>query len=526
MSEIGEISGLPTELDVELETLEQERIYAFTDTEEASSKTSASLQKWNREWQSQNSSPLPEKVSWIRGDKESQESSSSKQMETRDQSQSREIFSLFHPQTKATTRQKESSSSSTKETLQDKGASSKAEHKPTPALFRKGHQKTHKVGKRLLLPSSQKSTKNQKWNPFVPQSAKQKEQESMLSFDEPLFAMQDQEQEHEHSHDEEDEVNEVQALGKRRIKPTSSDLPVTSLPLPKTQTEASLDQKHVTVEALPTCQDPYLAIALPSMMATIAKISILSAFFLIDRLISQSEGQSLALERGEIAFLSREYDRIAKIKLQALVEAVAKERSANTWGTIVSVLSFIGSFTALLTGMALIVSGAGVLAGSLLVAGGLLQIASQIMQVTKGWDWVTENLPGDGTKEEKQAVVTWMQITIGALALLLGAGAIIFGGGFQNVMGEAGTAFKQVFGGIIAVSQGYFFIGEGIAKATFNKAMAKLTQFEAELERMRHRREERNESVEEHSDQFGEHFKVVAKILEIYQDTSIQVLTG
>ncbi|NGX54794.1 MAG: hypothetical protein KR126chlam2_00413 [Chlamydiae bacterium] len=235
-----------------------------------------------------------------------------------------------------------------------------------------------------------------------------------------------------------------------------------------------------------------------------------SLMFELEKLELLGESLSFAESKGEIEALDIETTAAHKQMMKEMEEAIKNQKSTKTWGVMASVFSWLGSIATLITGIALIATGVGVIAGSLLIAGSVITISNQIMQMTGGWEKVKKLLPGNN-EEEKQAVITWIQIAITILCLILAGAGIVFGGFSQ--FGEAISSAMQLIGGGAAAAGGITALGMGIHDFLHRDHLGEAKIHESRLASLKHRREDLMETVDDAPERLEHIFDFLARVL-------------
>jgi|GEM_PF-3477667 len=245
------------------------------------------------------------------------------------------------------------------------------------------------------------------------------------------------------------------------------------------------------------------------------KIGVFALYFILTKMGILSDGTSNFSYKKEIECVDAETTETHKKRLDEIKEAIKKEKEAARWGVAVKVFSWIASFFGIIAGIALIATGIGAVAGAMMIAGGVIQIASQVMELSGGWSKVADMLPGEDS-EKKRAVISWMQIGIAVLCLIL-SGVGIVCGGFSN-FGEAMQMAMGVLGGIASMGYGATTIGEGVTGFFYKNRMAEIKRFDLRLAQLRHMRKDLMEKVEWGVDRLEQLFEDLARSLEFEEE--------
>ena len=245
------------------------------------------------------------------------------------------------------------------------------------------------------------------------------------------------------------------------------------------------------------------------------RIGVFALYYILTKMGIVSDGTSNYFCKKEIEIVDAETTEAHKKRLEEMKEAIKKEKETERWGVAVQVFSWIAAVVGVIAGILLIATGVGAVAGALMVAGGIIQIASQIMETTGGWKKVAEILPGEDT-EKKRAVITWMQIGIGVLCLVL-AGAGIIWGGFAS-FGKAMTTAMGMIGAIQSIGYGVTQIGEGVSGFFWKSQMAEISRFDITLIKLKTARKDLLEKVEWGIDRLEQLFEDLARSLEFEEE--------
>lgn len=241
------------------------------------------------------------------------------------------------------------------------------------------------------------------------------------------------------------------------------------------------------------------------------KLGIFALYYILTKIGIFSDGASTFANKKEIEILDVETTETHQKRLKEMQVSIEKERSSSRWGITVQMFSWMGSLFGIISGVTLIITGVGAVAGAMLIAGGVIQITSQILQITGGWSKIADLLPC-GTSEQKRAAISWMQIGIGVLCLILsGAGAVW--GGFSN-FGEGMAIASRMIGGIAMMGGGIATIGQGISGFMFKNTLAEVSRYDWLLAQLKHRRQDLMEKMEEGIDHLEKLFEDLANSLE------------
>jgi hypothetical protein len=245
------------------------------------------------------------------------------------------------------------------------------------------------------------------------------------------------------------------------------------------------------------------------------KVGIFALYYLLTKIGLLSDGASNFAYKKEVELIDLETTEIHKKRLEDIREGIKKEQETVRWGVAAKVFSWITSLIAIITGIALIATGVGAVGGAMLIAGGTLQIANQVMELAGGWKKVAEMLPGDDS-EKKRAVISWMQIGIAVLCIVLSGAGVIWGG-TANFLESMQTAMGFL-SGMAIMGHGVTTIGEGIAGFMFKDKLADIKKFDIQLARLKHMRQDLMDKVEWGVDRLEKLFEDLAQALEFERE--------
>ncbi|MCH9609123.1 MAG: hypothetical protein S4CHLAM45_08860 [Chlamydiales bacterium] len=241
------------------------------------------------------------------------------------------------------------------------------------------------------------------------------------------------------------------------------------------------------------------------------RIGIFALYYVLTKMGIVSDSHSTWETRSNIRQNQDDLDALHKLRLEEMKKAIAAEDKTKNWSLSMQVFSWMGSFTAIITGIALIVSGVGAIAGAMILCSGLFALTNHILQITGGWDKICDLLPGED-KEKKKAVITWMQIGISVLCLIM-AGAGAYFGGFGATF-EAMSNFQAAFGSVVMFAQNISAIGEGVSHYQYRNRLAEGLKHKRKIEQLKHRQKDLFERSEEGLERLKQLFKDLSKALE------------
>lgn len=245
------------------------------------------------------------------------------------------------------------------------------------------------------------------------------------------------------------------------------------------------------------------------------KVGVFALYYILTKMGIHSDGTSNFAQKKEIELLDTETNETHKKRLDELREVIKKEKENAQWGIAAKIFSWIGSLVAIISGIALIMTGAGAVAGAMLICGGLIQITSQILELSGGWKKISELLPGDDS-EKKRAVLSWMQIGIGVLCLVL-SGAGVLWGGFSN-FGETMQTAMRLIGGIGTMGSAVTTLGVSVTSFFYCNRISEVKRYELELAKLKHKRKDLMERVEHGIDRLEQLFEDLARTLEFEEE--------
>ena len=245
------------------------------------------------------------------------------------------------------------------------------------------------------------------------------------------------------------------------------------------------------------------------------QMGIFSLSYILDKLGILSESSSYAESRDEIKKNDEETTTAHQKRLDEMKKALEKEKETERWGLSVKVFTWIGSILGLIAGVALVVTGVGAVAGAMLIAGSVISLGNHIMELTGGWKKVVELLPGDDA-EKKRAIISWMQIGITILCLILSGVGIIFGG--FSAFGEGMQTAMNLFGAAGTIGGGVSMIGMGINESAQTTYRAGQKFYETVLAKLKHLHEDAMEKIESCPEMLKQLFDSIAKNLDFLDE--------
>lgn len=242
-------------------------------------------------------------------------------------------------------------------------------------------------------------------------------------------------------------------------------------------------------------------------LLALPKLGVFALYFILDKLGIRGECLSYAYSKQEMEVNQQESEKTRQAYLVEMKKAIEEKEETERWGIAVQVFSWIGSLVSIITGAVLIATGVGAIGGSLLIAGGVLTLVNQLMETFGAWKKIVKLLPGDDP-EAKRAVVTWMQIGITVLTVLLAGSGIVFGG-FASIGESMGTAMNMM-GATAAIGSGVGTIGVGVHDFLLRRSLAESERRKADLAKYRYRREDLTERAEGVTDRLETLFNSLA----------------
>jgi len=245
------------------------------------------------------------------------------------------------------------------------------------------------------------------------------------------------------------------------------------------------------------------------------RLGVFALYYILTKIGMLSDGASNFTYKNEIAEIDKEMTETHQKRLEAMREAVKNEDSARRWGISQQVFTWMGSLLGVITGAVLIATCAGAVAGAMLIAGGVISVTNQLLEVTGGWHKIANMLPDDDP-EKKRAVISWMQIGISILCIVLGGVGAVWGG-LANVGGALGKA-QAFFTSIISFGFGITAIGEGLTLSVFYNKQSESKQYDLQLSTLKHLREDLMEKIEWGLDRLEQLFEDLVTALGFYNE--------
>lgn len=249
------------------------------------------------------------------------------------------------------------------------------------------------------------------------------------------------------------------------------------------------------------------------------KLGVFALYYILTKMGLFSDGISNFSYRKEIGLVDEETTITHKKRIACLKEAMEKEQSASRWDIASKAYSWIASLMGIVTGAILIATGVGTVAGALLIVGGVFQLTNQILEITGAWHKISEILPGKDITQ-KRALISWMQIGITVLTVILAGVGAVWGGGFTLV--QEGMSFAMyAMGGVATIGHGVATIGAGIVMFLFKEKMSEHHLHEMKLAQLKHDRQDLMEKIETGVDRLEQLFENLIKALE-FEDELFQ----
>lgn len=224
--------------------------------------------------------------------------------------------------------------------------------------------------------------------------------------------------------------------------------------------------------------------------------SIVCTFFILDKLMLSSESNAFSIAKQEINTIDDQSEKIHTKRLEALTKTLAKERHQASWSVFAHVTAWMGSLTGIVAGITLIATGVGVVPGVMMIIAGLFAFSLQLMEICQVWNKLIEILP-TGDLAKSKAIVSWIQIGIVGLSVLVGIVSVLVGG-FWSVQDSMKT-FMQIFNGVIIGAEGLASIGIGITSYQFFNGRASIKEHDISLAVLKHAREDLMDALEEYA---------------------------
>lgn len=241
------------------------------------------------------------------------------------------------------------------------------------------------------------------------------------------------------------------------------------------------------------------------------RIGIFALYYILTKIGILSDATSHFELKEDIHKNQEELDKLHRLRLQEMKKALESEDKTKRWGVSTQVFSWMGSFMAIITGVAMIMSGVGAIAGAMLLTSGLFMLTNHILMITGGWDKICDKLPGDD-KQKKKAIVTWMQIGITLLCLILSGAGGIFGG--FGAVGESMINFQILFGSVIMFAGGISTLGQGITNYHHRNRLAQSLKHKRNIERLKHKQEDLFEKANQSVERMRQLFKDLSRALD------------
>lgn len=137
--------------------------------------------------------------------------------------------------------------------------------------------------------------------------------------------------------------------------------------------------------------------------------------------IEETSMKTVSSDEKGVDFLCDWMTQLSTQLIEHIREAGEIFKQRETWSILAKIASGILAAISLLFGISLVATPAGgMLVGGLLIASGLLSIVNLILEETKVWDWVANQIAGDDKKLSDQLKV-WIPAGVGMLSALVGS---------------------------------------------------------------------------------------------------------
>lgn len=271
-------------------------------------------------------------------------------------------------------------------------------------------------------------------------------------------------------------------------------------------------QEQESVEAVQLCRKvSYIAPSEGIPILEPPRTGLFALYYILTKIGIISDAMTHWEAKQDIQSTQEEIDKRHRERIAQMQKTLAKEAQAQRWGLSIKVFAWLGALMGLIAGITMVISGVAAVSGALLVAGGVIMLTNQVLEVTGGWNKIAEALPGDDPVR-KRAVITWMQIGLTVLCLILtGAGAIF--GGYATVS-EAMGQFMAVFGGVIMLGQGVSTVSQGIVLYQHKESIAETKRHSRHLVMLKHRREDLMHKVDDGIERIKQLFEEMVKVLD------------
>ncbi|MFZ0566328.1 MAG: hypothetical protein WAM28_09110 [Chlamydiales bacterium] len=248
------------------------------------------------------------------------------------------------------------------------------------------------------------------------------------------------------------------------------------------------------------------------------QIGVFALYYILTKIGILSDGASNFSYANEVSYLDRELTATRQKRLEELKAALSQEQSACRWSIAYKVFSWLVSMLGLLTGAAMISSGVGAFGGAMLMAAGIIQMTNQIMEITGTWQKIAAKLPGDDP-DRKRAIISWIQIGITVLCLILAGSGLLFGGfnRVQQVMGEISMNLL-LFQAIAQIGQAITSFGVGLTSSKYLDKLAEVRKYDIKLEKLKYNRRDLIERVDWGINRLEQLFEDLARVLGFYTE--------
>ncbi len=235
--------------------------------------------------------------------------------------------------------------------------------------------------------------------------------------------------------------------------------------------------------------------------------------YLIDLQLLRAEEKSYGFAREEATDIDRRNKTFNEKKIEAMHEAIRKEKQYKRWGTLQAVIGWVAPMSGIVVGGALIFSGSGAVAGSMILASSVIALTMSVTETFGLWQKLTNLLPGDDP-DKKRAVMMWTQLGVAVFCAGVSGVGMMCGGGFSAIKESMG-AVMQVFSGLATAAGGVGVIGRGITGYQFKNRLADSKHFEAQIKVLQHEREDLSDLLENGVERIEEFYKMLSSTLKL-----------
>lgn len=247
-------------------------------------------------------------------------------------------------------------------------------------------------------------------------------------------------------------------------------------------------------------------------------IGIFALYYILTKQGIIADQTAHSIYKQEIEITHNEISRTYEKRLTIIRENINKEQAMARWGVLSKFISWLMSFIATVTACILIASGVGAIMGAVILSAGLFSLTNSILEITNGWNKISELLPTKNIALKKKTLGI-IKISIGVISLILSIITVIWGGFSQPL--RALQSITQAITGILTAGLGICIIGEAISAHNFYYGIANLKETERNLEKLYFKRKDLMEKADWDLNHLEKLFEDISYALDLHKETAM-----